>query len=196
MRRANLGRTIDEAETKLSTKLTQLRITAKRTKSILDTDLTEAIERHQAALKTITAEVDELRREIEARKIADKQEAEVIDIWNTNIETEMAKADENVQYLKEWLKNQKVQCETQEWEERIKFELKLHETKMKLQAELEAKSVNPPKSTSEDLNLQAKLPKLVITKYNESYADWPRFWVNFRKLLTKPVLLQLPNLLI
>ena len=176
---------MDEAETKLSTKLTQLRITAKRTKSILDTDLTEAIERHQAALKIITAEVDELRREIEARKIADKQEAEVIDIWNTNIETEMAKADENVQYLKEWLKNQKVQCETQEREERIKFELKLHETKMKLQAELEAKSVNPPKSTSEDLNLQAKLPKLVITKYNESYADWPRFWGQFSETIDK-----------
>ena len=104
---------MDEAEAKLSTKLTQLRITVKRTKSILDIGLTEAIERYQAALKIITAQVDELRREIEARKIADKEEAEVIDIWNTNREAEMAKADENVQYLKEWMKNQKVQCETQ-----------------------------------------------------------------------------------
>ena len=126
-----------------------------------------------------------MRREIEARKIADKQEAEVIDIWNTNIETEMAKADENVQYLKEWMKNEKVQCETQEREERIKFEVKLHETKMKLQAELQAKSFNPPKWTSEDLNLQAKLPKLVITKYNGSYADWPRFWGQFSETIDK-----------
>ena len=81
---------MDEAEAKLATKLSLSRITGKRTKSILDTGLTEAIERHQAALKIITAEVDQLQREIEAHKIADKQEAKVIDIWNTKIEAEMA----------------------------------------------------------------------------------------------------------
>ena len=169
-----------KSKAKLATKLTQLRITAKRTKSILETGLTEAIERHQAALKIVTAKVDGLRREIEARKIADKQEAKVIDIWNTNIETEMAKADENVQYLKEWMKNEKVQCETQEREERMKF-------KLKLQAELQAKSVNLPKSTSEDLNLQAKLAKLIITKYNGSYADCPRLWGQFLETIDKTI---------
>ena len=56
---------------------------------------------------------------------------------------------------------------------------------MKLQAELQVKSVNPPKSTSEDLNLQAKLPKLVITKYNRFYADWSRFWGQFSETIDK-----------
>ena len=118
---------MDEAEAKLATKLSLSRITGKRTKSILDTGLTEAIERHQAALKIITAEVDQLQREIEAHKIADKQEAKVIDIWNTKIEAEMA----NI-WRSGW-RSREYNAKTQEREEWIKFEFKLR-------ADLQAKS--------------------------------------------------------
>ena len=92
-----------------------------------------------------------------------------------------------IETLQEWLKTeefrleeiqleQKAEREKQEQEKRIEFELKLHEAKIKMQAEAEV----PIKSTSmnedeEVSKLQAKLPKLQITKFNGSFTDWPRF---------------------
>jgi hypothetical protein len=32
---------------------------------------------------------------------------------------------------------------------------------------------------------QAKLPKLIITKFNGAYQDWPRFWEQFRETVDK-----------
>ena len=34
-------------------------------------------------------------------------------------------------------------------------------------------------------NVQAKLPKLVITKFNGTYQDWPRFWEQFKETVDK-----------
>ena len=34
-------------------------------------------------------------------------------------------------------------------------------------------------------NAQAKLPKLVITKFNGIYQDWPRFWEQFKETVDK-----------
>ena len=114
-----------------------------------------------------------------------KQEAEEIDDCNTAIEAEMAKADKRVENLKEWLKDQNTKRKIQEREEQLKFEVKLHETKIKLQAELQVKPESQSQTTSEVFNLQAKLPKLVITKFNGTYADWPRFWGPFSETIDK-----------
>ena len=57
---------------------------------------------------------------------------------------------------------------------------------MKFQAELtelaSAKTVKVTawsKDESGESQIKAKLPKLVISKYNGSYQDWPRFWGQF-----------------
>ena len=118
---------MEATEATLTTKLARLSITANRTKLILDAGQTEAIERHQAALKTVTAEVDHWRRAVEDQKIAVKQGAEEIDDCNTAIEAEVAKADKRVENLKKWLKDQKTKREIQDREEQLKFEVKLHE---------------------------------------------------------------------
>ena len=175
------------AKAKLNTKLTQLNIMTKRTASILDGGQTEAIERHQATLKTVTAELNQLRLEVEAYKMADKQEVNEIDVWNATLTTEMAKADQGLGSVKGWLKNQKAERENQDREEWIKFEVKLQETKAKLKAELKAKGNqdNQSQCTSEVSKLQAKLPKLVIAKFNVTYADWNRFWGQFSETIDK-----------
>lgn len=54
----------------------------------------------------------------------------------------------------------------------MQFGIKLHETKLKLLEELRNKN----SETTITQTAQAKLPKLVITKVNGSYTDWPRFW--------------------
>ena len=67
----------------------------------------------------------------------------------------------------------------------LKFEAKLNEDKIKVQAELQVKPESQSQTTSEVFNLQEKLPKLVITKFNGTYADWPRFWEQFSETIDK-----------
>ena len=67
---------------------------------------------------------------------------------------------------------------------KMKFEIKLHETKLKLQEDLQIKAGNQ-KSSVETTVGEAKLPKLVITKFNGTYADWPRFWGQYSETIDK-----------
>ena len=63
----------------------------------------------------------------------------------------------------------------------MQFEIKQHETKRKLQKELEQQK----NVASDTPNTQAKLPKLVITKFNGSFVDWPRFWGQYSETIDK-----------
>ena len=67
---------------------------------------------------------------------------------------------------------------------KMKFEIKIHETKLKLQEDLQIKAGNQ-KSPVETTVGEAKLPKLVITKFNGTYADWPRFWGQYSETIDK-----------
>jgi ketol-acid reductoisomerase len=85
-------------------------------------------------------EVDQLRIEIEAHEITEQVKDEDLDAWNANIVTQIAKGDQSVEILKEWLNSRKTVRETYEREEQIKFE----ETKAKFKAEYEGiKTVLP-----------------------------------------------------
>ncbi len=73
-----------------------------------------------------------------------------------------------------------------EREKRLKFELKLHEAKVKLQSDINGPEVSEQHTGSRsDVKVQAKLPKLHITKFNGTYADWPRFWNLFSEAIDK-----------
>jgi hypothetical protein len=176
---------MEEAVAKLKTKLTQLSITAERTVSIVDNGRVEVIERHQKTLKTVINEASQLRIEIEAYKIANEVNNEELSAWNTSMESQIAAADRSVETSEQWLDYRRVERESQEREEQIRFEIKLQETKAKLQAELEGNNISSWKSPSESANVQAKLPKLVITKFSGSFTDWNRFWGQFTESIDK-----------
>ena len=53
--------------------------------------------------------------------------------WNDAITEKIEEADGHIENLEEWLANRKMEAEKQEREEKMKFEIKLHETKLKLQ---------------------------------------------------------------
>ena len=106
----------------------------------------------------------------------------------------MENADGMVETLQQWLEDQdsrkekilfeeKAEREQIEREKQVQFELKLFEAKMKLQSE------NTPEveahGSGSDLKVEAKLPKLHITKFNGTYGDWPRFWNLFSETIDK-----------
>ena len=92
--------------------------------------------------------------------------------------------DGHIENLKEWLARRKMEVENQEREEKMQFEIKLHETKLELQEDLQLKIGNLNQSAETPVS-QAKLPKLVITKFNGTYADWPRFWGQYSESINK-----------
>ena len=69
-------------------------------------------------------------------------------------------------------------------EEMVKLELDMHDRKLKMQAE-----VSKPKPETEESGAfsdkTAKLPKLVISRFDGSFVDWPRFWGQFTKAVDK-----------
>ena len=78
---------------KLEVKLTQLRITIARTNSVLDSNRQENIERHRAALKSITDSVNELRLAVEESKIEAKEDMAEITKWNGELDARLNEAD-------------------------------------------------------------------------------------------------------
>ena len=80
--------------------------------------------------------------------------------------------------------DEKAERERVQGEKQLKFELKLHEAKAKLQSEIIPEVSTSIRAGSES-KTQAKLPKLHITKFNGTYADWPRFWNLFFETIDK-----------
>ena len=182
------------AEADLKTKITQLQMATEKSDAILNGNKKRAIARHGESLKETIAAVNKLRLTVEAEKISKETSAEEIEEWNKTVENTMEKADGMVEILEQWLDEQdarkeKIQLEEKaereeiEREKQLQFELKLHEAKVKLQSEI-TPEVSVHTSGSKQ-NSEAKLPKLHITKFNGTYADWPRFWNLFSETIDK-----------
>ena len=122
----------------LKTKITQLQITAKRADGVLAKADDESIARHQATLQTVINEVDNLHLTIEAEKIAAKEDTTE---WNAEINNEIDQQTSASERRKQWLEKNKKEQESIEREEKLQFEVKLLETKLKLQAEHEVASM-------------------------------------------------------
>ncbi|CAB4007192.1 Hypothetical predicted protein [Paramuricea clavata] len=137
-------------------KLKQLVMTCKRTDSVLDSNKDTAIKRQLEALKALTNE------------------------------TELEKADDDVKRLEKWQDDCKLEKERNAFEEKLKYEVKLHETTLKLESEHQAKLESG--SSSKEIyakQVEAKLPKLVISKFDGNYMDWQRFWDQFTESIEK-----------
>ena len=168
----------------LQTKITQLKMTMKRTDGVLAKDDEESVARHQATLRTIINEVDNLRLTVEAEKITAKEDPTE---WNAEIDDEMDQADTRVRATKQWLENKKKEQESIEREEKLQFEVKLLETKLILQADHEALATQSTSASKTGITkeTQAKLPKLEISEFEGECMDWPRFWGQFTESIDK-----------
>lgn len=81
----------------------------------------------------------------------------------------MEKADLKAEKVCAWTDNPKKETEALAQEEQRQF----HKTKLDMQAEIQ--TAPHPQQVKTLGNMQTKLPKLVITKFDGSFVDWPRF---------------------
>ena len=175
---------MENVEGKLQTKLTQLEIHAKRMEQMLCSGSVEAIERHEGALRSAMSEADKLELTLEALKLEPKEDPGDIRRWNSEIDLQLMKADEEVGKLCKWLEDRRHQ-ETTKREYQLKFKMKLHEQKMKLHTSLSTQGSyeggRSPKQT------QAKLPKIKIKRFKGSYLDCSRFTETIDKVEIAPI---------
>ena len=170
----------------LEIKLTQLRMNLEKTDSVIDGNNLEAIERHQETLKTISAKVNYMRLEVEAIKLAAGKGATEIEAWNASVDEKLQQADKEIGKVRKWLEERKRETEVTAKQERIKFEEELQKMKLQLKTEQLAKKNQDEGIYQASTNsAQAKLPELVITKFDGSYRDWPRFWGQFSETIDK-----------
>ena len=119
-------------------------------------------------------------------KIGENEDLTQISVWSASVDAKLTEADDEVSRLQKWLDDKKHEEEMIAREDQMKFEVKLHETRLKLQAELQTAKPEGQSTTSESTKgLMAKLPKLVISKFEGSYMDWPRFWSQFSETIDK-----------
>ena len=167
----NTGET---AEITLKTKLIQLGRARDKSDNVLKGGKEHVIRRHIETLKESLTEVSKWHRTVETEKITSKEELSEIDQWSNEIEKHIEEADQTIGLLEQWLNDTEVKREDQQRQERMNFELKLEQAKIKLKAE--HKKVEAPSSeisSSASGNIEARLPKLTITKFDGTYADWP-----------------------
>ena len=176
---------------KLKAKLIQLKITAAdRRNAEHETQQPEAIKRHLKALKSIVSEAEQYRREEEAAKVVAEEDLTEIGEWNAGIEAKLALAEQKIKRLKTWSDEYSWKLDEEKRNQELQFEQKLLETRLKFQTELQqAKATQEAESSRSsskttvkvERNAQAKLPKLIITKFNGTYQDWARFWEQLKK---------------
>ena len=178
---------MEATESNLEIKLTQLRMNVEKTNSVIVSNNAEAIERHRQTLKTISANVNHMRLEVEAKKLEAKEEMTGIRTWNEDVDARLKEADIEIGKARKWMDERKREAEVNAKQEQLKFEEELQKMKLQLKTEQQAKksqNEETHQSTSAN-NTQAKLPKLVITKFDGSYMDWPRFGGQFAETIDK-----------
>ena len=101
-----------------------------------------------------------MRLDVEAAKLATKDEITALQEWNDRLDAKLEEAVSDVERVTTWLDDRRKEKEAHAQEQKLHFEAKLHQTKLDIQAELT--SQHPPQVQALD-NSQAKLLKLMRT---------------------------------
>ena len=161
----------------------------KKTNVVIESQNSEAIERHLQTLKAISDTVNHLRLEVEATKIESKVNSDAIQTWNDDVDSKLQVADLEIGRIRKWLRDPEKEAEVNAKKEQLQFEEEIQRMKLQLKADQLSKT----KSQNEEgagqglssCGVQAKLLKLVITKFDGSHMDWPRFWGQFSENIDK-----------
>ena len=91
----------------LNTQLKLLNFTKDKSEGIIEKGNMEGVERQLQTLKSIVTRVEEFKLQIEQIKIANGEKLDDVSQWSLTVEAAQTSADENVAYLRKWLKEYK-----------------------------------------------------------------------------------------
>ncbi|CAB4001037.1 Hypothetical predicted protein [Paramuricea clavata] len=159
--------------------LKQLKLGVERTENILDSGKPDSIKRNLNALRETIRETNEHKRAVDAEKIEADESIEKINEWNLGIEVKIEQGDGEIKRLEQWLFEKEQSEKHVAQEKQFKIELKLHEKRLKMKAELKLTQTKPELQECSDFKT-AKSPKLVISTFDGPLMDWPRLILGTR----------------
>ena len=176
----------------LDGKIRTLNFRVKKTDEILQKDDRVALERHKTSLESMVTALTSLKESLEEKKFTEGENEEKIQEWTADVEAAVDEADTCMSQLADKIK----QIDRHVRHEPALFEHKraiaLEKEKMQQQQEaveqahakklafekkkLELQQVQKSTETTGATREVAKMPKLVITKFDGPPQDWMRFW--------------------
>ena len=175
--------TVENQEKRIQNKLKVLQLTNKNTNKTAGTNLLKPIQRHQKLMESKVEECHEVKGIVQELKIGRGDEEDAIKDWSSGIEAELGKYEkviEELEELEQKLREQEAR-ETQEKEEKARLEMK---------KKFKAKTVEKESDAGKP---RVKLPKLVITKFQETHLDWQRCCGQFEAEIDKSNIGQVPK---
>ena len=175
----------------IEAKLRMLEFKGSDTQSIQDKNELRSLERQEKAFSELIDSIHKQKVLIQTAKIEKGENAEDITQWTLEFEGKIAKYEKVMAELHGDV--EKLQAKAREEDElkkddkrgqRFEEELQLEEPKMQMKHNYEKKLMEESKSSKENLS-KVNLPKLVITKFQETPLDWLRFWSQFEMEINK-----------
>ena len=179
---------IKTLEDKINAKLRMLDFTEADTSKILKTRDVKAIKRHGSALESIINKVHQHKLQVQELRLEKSDNPEEVRLWTRTLEDKVSKFEEalkKVKHVAAGIKSdEEERCRDENRKQMLDKQIELERAKLE-------KSVKGSSWDSEKLtSLGAKLPKLVITKFQGTYLDWIRFWNQFETEIDKANLTQ------
>ena len=174
---------------KIEGKLRMLEFTRDDTPRIRQKNELKSLERHEKVFGELIENIHEQKVQVQVARI-EGDNADEVKQWTLQMEEKIAGFEELMAELQTEVKDlqkKTVQEARKEEEQRdedkrkrhYEEEMKLEEEKMRMKHEFE-KNVEEAKSKSlKESKSNAKLPKLVITKFQGTPLDWQRLWSQF-----------------
>ena len=171
-----------------NTKLQLLEIKQSKTQAVITSGNSETVKRHHDALKGLAREADECKIKIEQEKLSNDENLEDVAAWSSEVEIKLETIDTDIARIGKYLdeENQRAKLAAKEVDQVLvskEREQQLQFERAQLEMKLEFdKKTNEMKNNQQGTSKTpcAKLPKLSITRFDGTFAQWLPFWNKFK----------------
>ncbi len=175
---------VKDLEKKIEGKLRLLNFNAEETTTITESKDLKAIERHANVMESIIDKIHELKVQVQEIKIEGSESATDVRVWSQDVETKVRKFEQAVNEVREVANHikhsEKEKLEEIKRKQVLDEQIELEKAKLEVRSKFEESLKSPSVS-----GLGAKLPKLIISKFQGTHLDWIRFWSQFETEIDK-----------
>ena len=181
---------MEELDTELTTKLKLLQYTSNKTQEAIESGTLQALQRQREALQKRIADVQAVKLKAEEAKFTAGVSVEDLNMWSATVDAQLVNVDVELVTLGKYIEQLILTEENKKLEEAAAKEaqavatsraeqLQFEELLLRQKLEYEQRILEARENSNETTTKAAKMPKLVISKFNGTPQDWLRFWGQF-----------------
>ncbi|XP_028408199.1 uncharacterized protein LOC114530777 [Dendronephthya gigantea] len=187
---------MEELVKRIDTKRKVILSTSDTIKRAIENRNVASIERQRNTMRKAADEIYELKVQVQEIRIQKDDNEDEIQSWTKNIEQELESWDNEIagilETTQEWKREDNKKAKSREQEiaakerhDLFKEQLEYDKAKLEQQTQHEMKMEKLRNEQGKLQGKNAKLPKLIITKFNGTPVDWLRFWNQFEAEVDK-----------